>query len=132
VNGKNTQRLGVEEIRGPNSELLEVTNIARTLIDIAVRPAYAGGIFEVLKAYRAARKMVSPDQLLLILKKLDYLYPYHQAIGFLMETAGYPAVICAKCRALGLDFDFYLAHAMNDPEYTKSWRLYYPKELLAI
>ena len=34
---------------------IRLTNIERTLIDIAVRPVYSGGVFEVLKAYRLAK-----------------------------------------------------------------------------
>jgi predicted transcriptional regulator of viral defense system len=127
VSGKNTNRLGVEEITGPASELLQVTNLERTLVDIVVRPAYAGGISQVLKAYRAAKDRVSVDQLLAILKKLDYVYPYHQPIGFLMQKTGYPEEGYAKLGALGLNHDFYLTHGMQQPEYSTTWRLFYPK-----
>ena len=100
ISGKNTNRLGVEEIVGPNSERLQVTNLERTLIDIVVRPAYAAGIIEVIKAYRAAKDRMSVNKLLEILKKLDYVYPYHQAIGFLMQQAGYPQEkLCRTARA---------------------------------
>jgi hypothetical protein len=128
ISGKNTKRLGVEELSGPGSELLQVTNLERTLIDIIVRPAYAGGITPVLNAYRAAKDRMSADQLLAILKKLDYVYPYHQSIGFLMQKTGYPEKSCAKLRALGLDQDFYLTHGLQEPEYSKDWRLFYPKD----
>src|SRR3954464_3632959 len=113
ISGKNTNRLGVDEIAGSASESLQVTNLERTLIDIVVRPAYAGGTSQVRKAYRAAKDRMSVDRLLAILRKLDYLYPYHQAIGFLMQKTGYSEENCAKLRALGLDHDFYLAHGLQ-------------------
>jgi predicted transcriptional regulator of viral defense system len=127
ISGKNTNRLGVEEITGPASEALRVTNLERTLIDIVVRPAYAGGTSQVLRSYRASKNRMDADRLLAILKKLDYVYPYHQAIGFLMQKAGYPEKSYAKLRALGLSHDFHLAHGLQQPEYSKDWRLFYPK-----
>jgi len=129
IAGKNTNRLGVEEIVGPASETLRVTNLERTLIDIVVRPAYAGGTSQVLKAYRAAKERVSVDRLVAILKKLDYVYPYHQPIGFLMQRAGYSKHGIEQLRALGLGHDFYLAHGMQQPEYSQDWRLFFPKDL---
>jgi predicted transcriptional regulator of viral defense system len=129
INGKNTQSLGVEELAGPSQEPLRVTNLERTLIDIVVRPAYAGGIFQVLEAYRTAKDGVSTNRLVATLKKLEYVYPYHQAIGFLMERAGYAEARTAMLRKLGLHFDFYLVHGIKQPEYSKEWQLYYPQGL---
>jgi hypothetical protein len=128
IAGKNTNRLAVEETVGPKSELLQVTNLERTLIDLVVRPTYAGGISQVYKAYRAAKDRVSIDQLLAILHTLDYVYPYHQSIGFLMQTTGYPESSYVKLRAPGLNYDFYLAHALQKPEYSQDWRVFYPKD----
>jgi predicted transcriptional regulator of viral defense system len=128
IAGKNTDRLGVEQMAGPTSESLQVTNLERTLIDIVVRPAYGGGTSQVRKAYRAAKDRMSIDRLLAILKKLDYVYPYHQSIGFLMHKTGYPEKSCAKLRALGLNHDFYLSHGLHHPEYSNDWRLFYPKD----
>ena len=127
VSGKNTSDLGVEELIGPSGERLRVTNLERTLIDIVVRPTYAGGIFQVLQSYRAAKDRVSTNRLVATLKKLGYVYPYHQAIGFLMEATGYDAKRTDLLRQLGLKHDFYLAHGMNQPEYSNNWRLFYPK-----
>jgi hypothetical protein len=129
LEGKNTARLGVLSRRGPSGELLEVTGLERTLIDIVVRPSYAGGTSQVLAAYKVAKTKLSVDLLLKTLKKLDYLYPYHQAIGFYMSRAGYPAAHYEKLRKLSVQFDFYLAHNMAATAYDPYWRLYYPKEL---
>lgn len=128
ISGKNTNRLAVEERAGPAAEPIQVTNLERTLIDIVVRPAYAGGITQVYKAYRAAKDRVSVDRLLAILKKLHYMYPYHQSIGFLMQEAGFSEKNYVKFRALGLNHDFYLAHGLQKLEYSKDWRLFYPKD----
>lgn len=129
LSGKQTGGFGVETLRGPEGEELPVTGIARTLIDIAVRPAYAGGILQVLEAYRGARERVDAAALPEALEKLNYVYPYHQAIGFLMERAGYTTKACDKLRRLGASFDFYLIHGMKNPQYDARWRLHFPQGL---
>jgi hypothetical protein len=129
ISGKSTGRLGVTPIRGPYGERLDVTGLERTLIDIVVRPAYAGGVYAVLDAYETARGQVSVPALVATLKKLDYVYPYHQAIGFYLEKAGYAERTLGVLQKLGLRFDFYLAHGIADTDYSPRWRLFYPKGL---
>lgn len=127
VNGKHTDGLGVEEVEGLIGESLRVTNLERTLIDIVVRPAYAGGVSHVLAAYEGAKDRVSVNKLRALLKKLDYTYPYHQSIGYLMEKAGYKSSRLDMMRNLGMDHDFYLSHGMKETELNKDWRLYIPR-----
>jgi len=127
ISGKQTRRLEVTEISGPYGESLPVTKLERTLIDVAVRPGYAGGVLEVLRAYETARQHVSVATLVATLKKLDHAYPFHQAIGFYMERAGYEPAQLERLRALGLKFDFYLMNQIKDPAYSRDWRLFHPK-----
>ena len=127
LSGKSTGRLEVGTLRGPSGEELEVTKLERTLIDATVRPAYAGGVFQVLEAFRAARAQASVNTLIATLKKLNYAYPYHQAIGFYMEKTGYERERFMRLRKLGLEFDFYLAHGLKEKEYNQFWRLFVPK-----
>lgn len=84
LSGKQTGRLGAVQIQTPEGDTVDATNIERTLIDTTVRPDYAGGVHQVLDAYRLARAAMSVDNLLTILKRLNYIYPYHQAIGALL------------------------------------------------
>lgn len=127
LSGKQTGDLGVVQAKGPRGEDLRVTNLARTLVDAVVRPAYAGGIFQVLEAYRGARNRVAGEDIVAMLMGLDYLYPYHQAIGFLMERAGYPEKQWGKLRQLGTAFDFYLLHGIKKPHLDEKWRLFVPE-----
>lgn len=124
--GKNTGRYGVIAMRGPANEPVDVTNLERTLIDIAVRPDYAGGVYQVLQAFRSAREQMSVNVLLATLKRLDYVYPYHQVLGFYMQRAGYEESRLERLRQLPRRFDFYLAHDMRDKRLDNNWRLFYP------
>ncbi|MCC7476623.1 MAG: hypothetical protein IT425_14630 [Pirellulales bacterium] len=128
INGQNTGRLGVVEQQMEVGSSIQVTNLERTLIDIAVRPIYSGGIAEVANAYRAAAGKVSGNRIATYLKTLNYTYPYHQVIGYYMTRAGnYSEAQVAKLRKLPKDFDFYLTYQLKNPVLDKKWRLYVPK-----
>ena len=129
LSGKNTGRLGVEERQDPVFGPVKVTNIERTLIDISVRPAYGGGIARILEAYRSARTRVSVPTIASLLETIGLIYPYAQAIGFMMERAGFAAEQRALLRPLIREFRFYLAHEMKNPAYDETWRIYYPINL---
>lgn len=124
LSGKKTDNLGVV-----TRKHFSVTDLERTLIDITVRPYYAGGVFEVLKAYKNARDNLSVSRMLALLNQLDYVYPYHQAIGFYLEKAGYGPTQLQLFEEHRREFDFYLTNQIKEPEYSAKWRIYYPKGL---
>jgi hypothetical protein len=128
LNGMHTGNLGVIEMPAFDYPNAKVTNIERTLIDISVRPAYSGGIFEVLNAYRLAEGRVSINKLNAYLKKINYIYPYHQVVGFYLEKAGvYKESLIELIGNFEIKNDFYLTHQMKDTEYSSKWRLFFPK-----
>ncbi|TRZ93078.1 MAG: hypothetical protein D4R82_05770 [Dehalococcoidia bacterium] len=128
LNGRFANRTGVTEITTPEGDKIMLTSIERTLIDIVVRPSYSGGIYQVLSAYKKAAGNVSINKLSAMLKKLNYIYPYHQAIGFYLERAGvYRETQIRLLKKFDFKFDFYITHQMKEAQYSKEWRLYYPK-----
>jgi hypothetical protein len=127
LNGMYTGALGVIGMNDPAGSEIPVTNIERTLIDITVRPVYAGGVFEVLKAFKGAKGTASTNKLSAMLRKMDFVYPYHQAVGFYLERAGYKEAAIKLFRKFDIKYDFYLVHQMKETDYSKDWRLYFPK-----
>jgi predicted transcriptional regulator of viral defense system len=103
------------------------TDLERTLIDIAVRPVYSGGVFEVLNAFEIAKENVDVNKLNTYLLELDYKYPYHQVIGFYMTKAGYTDEKVSLFSNYLSKYDFYLTYNMSNKEYDSEWKIYYPK-----
>lgn len=107
------------------------TSLERTLIDAVVRPVYAGGVSAVLGAFMKARKIkdFSAARLLEVLTSLELIYPYHQAVGFYLQRAGYPPKEVKRFQELPQQFDFYLTHAMAGYVHVPEWRLHVPAGL---
>lgn len=133
LRGQNTNDLGVVTLEVPDvytdlTASVRITNLERTLIDIAVRPAYSGGVHTVLTAYREAAGRASVNRIAALLKQLGYAYPYHQAIGFYIERCGrFSESAVDLIRQFPIKYDFYLTHNMKETEFVEEWRLYVPK-----
>jgi len=127
--GKNSGRLEVQSHPLTGQHAVDVTGIERTLIDLTVRPDYAGGPAQVLEAFRRSRGRISVQLLLKTLQALAYRYPYHQAIGFYMQRAGYGENDLAKFSALDASVDFYVGYGIAERDFDTRWRVHVPKNL---
>lgn len=130
LSGKSTGQLGVIETTGFKTEKIRITDIYRTLIDITVRPSYSGGPRLVLKAYKLASNKIKIPILISYLKKMDFVYPYFQAVGFYLEhTQKFDEKEIELVQEYITKFDFYLDYGMRKTNYSKKWKLYYPQNL---
>lgn len=128
LNGQNTKRLGVIEVTTGNNTNVQVTNLERTLIDIAVRPTYSGGVFEVAKAYAEAQGRFSVNKLVAMLKQINFTYPYHQCIGYYMKRSGlYKSNQLDLIKTLPIEYRFHLDYGLKAVDYDEEWRLFVPK-----
>lgn len=124
VNGKFTDKLGVI-LESHHDRYFYYTDLERTLIDIAVRPDYSGGVFEVLEAYQKAKDYCDVQKMIAYLNHLNYIYPYHQVIGFYMQKANYPYDMY-KHFMKGITHKFYLTYGMRRVNFSDDWQLFYP------
>jgi hypothetical protein len=127
LSGKHTGRNGVVSATAPSGHKVDVTSIERTLIDITVRPGYAGDVHAVLEAFRLAKDRISVSKLTALLRRLDYTYPYHQSIGFYLKRAGYPESDQLLAKREPIEFDFYLSHNLKAPDFDPEWRVFFPR-----
>ena len=133
LNGKHTGYLGVESRpvqwgEDDQATPVRLTDVERTLIDITVRPDYAGGPDEVLKAYERAGERASVNRLGAYLQKMRYVYPYHQAIGFYLERSDTfrDSAVARFRERFDFEYDFYLAYGMKKTRFDAKWRLHVP------
>lgn len=125
LQGQGYNKLGIVPFR----EKYLVSDIERTLIDVSVRPFYAGGVTQVLEAYERAKGMLDVDKMYSYYRKMKFIYPYHQAIGFYLEKAGYSEEKQNLFKQESIRFSFYLTYNISRKSFSKKWSLYYPTGL---
>jgi hypothetical protein len=84
-------------------------------------------VHAVLEAFRLAKDRISVSKLTALLRRLDYMYPYHQSIGFYLKRVGYPESDQLLAKREPIEFDFYLSHNLKDPDYDPEWRVFFPR-----
>ena len=129
LNSKHSNELGVVKELW-DDRFVRMTNIERTLIDCAVKPEYAGGVYEVAKAFRLAKDRASSNKIYAMFKKLNYIYPFHQVLGFYLESAGFGSVVVKRFAEMPMPHKFYLTKGMGNVDYVATWRLFVPKSFM--
>jgi predicted transcriptional regulator of viral defense system len=104
-----------------------VSDLERTLIDCTVRPQYSGGIFSVLEAFKNARKKIDINKMIHYLDELNYIYPYHQLIGFYLDRSGYSMGDLDLLKRRVTKLKFYITYNLNKKVLDKKWNIYYPE-----
>ena len=94
-----------------------------------MRPAYSGGVTQILEAYKRARGQVSVQNMLKLLETFDYTYPYHQSIGFYLNRAQYNQEDQQLLKTKEVKFNFYLSHALRNSAFDPEWKIYFPQSL---
>lgn len=105
---------------------IKYTDLERTLIDIAIKPMYAGGVFEVLEAFKSAKERLDVSKMKDYLSQLNYIYPYDQVIGFYLECAEYNINQINVFYKKEKQLSFYLTHNIVNKEFSEKWKIYYP------
>jgi predicted transcriptional regulator of viral defense system len=106
-----------------------ITNLERTLIDCAISPHYSGGLPSIVNAFEQAKLNI--DNMILIYKRLNLIYPFWQRVGLYLEKSGKSAAAKKWQSSFGTPrLDFYLDKNYRlDWEFDENWKVYSPKGL---
>ena len=108
-----------------------VATLERALIDAVVSPHYNGGITSLCEYFGAAKGKLKTQKLLEIYRKLEFVYPYAQAIAFFMDHAGMQDHAEEVRRVYPPRQRFYVDHgAKSTWIYDERWMISYPKGLV--
>lgn len=123
--------LGIIQKQVNKSHIL-ISSFERLLIESVVRPSYFPNLKSIIDIYIKAEKYIDFNKLFKILDSLNYTYPYHQSIGFLLEITNYSQQQVSLFQNLPINFDFYLIYNSSkyDLQYSEKWHLFYPKDAL--
>ena len=125
LNGKQTNDYGVTTLT-IGGRAIRVTDIPRTLIDIIVRPAYAGGVQQVVDIFKAAAAKIEVEELLRTLRRVNHKYPFHQSLGYYLTAAGFQQSQLKRLSDLGINHKFFLDYGMTNPRFDTTWQVYVP------
>ena len=62
------------------------------------------------------------------LKKPQYIYPYQQAIGYILDVSGFKSPVVALLTEDVSEFNFYLDYRLKEPILDKKWKIFIPKD----
>lgn len=124
INGQHQNNIGIIPFRN-----YRVSDIERTLIDICVRPFYSGGVSQVLSIFDEVKNIVDTEKLFEYYTNMNFIYPYHQIIGFYLDKSGYSREKYEKFLSLKTDIKFYITYNILHKNFSEKWNLYYPMGL---
>ena len=107
-----------------------ITCLERTLIDSVVAPQYNGGLTSLPSYFKAARKKMNIEKLIILYGQLRFLYPYAQAIGFMLDSAGMKKQADQLRKTYPPRRKFFIDHGAKTAwRFNERWMLYHPGEL---
>ena len=108
-----------------------VASLERTLIDAVVAPHYNGGITSLPAYFKEAQNRLKTEDLLKIYRKLRFVYPYAQSIGFFLERTGMREQAGQVREVYPPRHRFYVDHSAKESwDYSERWMIHYPKGLV--
>lgn len=134
VAGKLKDEAGVVSISSNHPEFPEgsrITDLERCLIDAVVAPQYNGGIATLPGLFEEAAEQLNLQTLIEHYLELDFLYPYHQTLGFFLEYSG-QKVSADRWREHFPPTNRFFADkaAKSSWPYDPKWQVHYPRGLI--
>ena len=116
---KHTGKFGVIEIDGVN-----VSSVNRALVEMLVNVQYFRSSREIINVFRNIKNHINIDEVFTVVQKFDFIYPYYQTLGYVLEEIGFKKAELHKFKEYISEFDFYTDKAYPNYTYNAYWKIY--------
>ncbi len=117
---KHTIRFGVTEIDG-----VQVSSVNRALVEMVVNVQYFRNSREIIDTFSKIKNHINVDKVFSIVQRFDFIYPYFQSIGYILEEIGFDKEELKKFKESVSEFDFYTDKNQLNYEYDSYWKMYH-------
>jgi hypothetical protein len=108
-----------------------ITDLERCLIDAVVAPHYNGGIMSLPALFAEAADQLNLQTLIGHYGELEFLYPFHQTIGFFLHHSGQTEAAERWRETFQPTNRFFVdKNAKTNWGYDTVWHVYYPRGLI--
>jgi predicted transcriptional regulator of viral defense system len=134
ISGSRLDRVGVVPVDPhiqtfPNES--RITGLERCLIDAVVAPHYNGGIASIPEFFENAAEALDVENLIDQYRQLDFLYPFHQSLGFFLDHTGQTDAAARLRECFAPTNRFFVDRAAKSSwPYDAKWRVHYPPGLV--
>ena len=116
---KNTKEFGVIEING-----IKVSSVSRALVEMVVNVQYFRNTKELISVFKKIKSNIDIDEVFDIVEKFDFIYPYHQSIGYILEKIGFKREKLYKFKECVSKLNFYTDKKQDNYKYIAYWKMY--------
>ncbi|MCC5847045.1 MAG: hypothetical protein JJU29_03045 [Verrucomicrobia bacterium] len=134
IAGRLHDEIGVVSVPSDDSGFPQgsrITNLERCLIDAVVAPHYNGGITTLPGLFEEAVEQLDILKLIEHYRELDFLYPYHQTLGFFLDHSGQEESAARWREHFPPTNRFFVdKDAKSSWPYDPKWQVHYPRGLV--
>lgn len=117
---KYTMQFGVTEIDG-----IKVSSVNRALVEMVVNVQYFRNSREIIDVFSKIKNHINVDEVFAITQRFDFIYPYFQSIGYILEEIGFEKRELDEFKECISEFDFYTDKNQLNYSYDPYWKMYH-------
>ena len=120
LESNNTEGIGIINYNG-----YRVSSINRAFIEIISNIHYFISPNNVINAFKIIKNKLDIDEILKIIEKFDFVYPYYQLAGYYLEEIGFTKNELFKFYSKKSDLIFYTIKNKKKYEFNEYWNIKY-------
>jgi len=102
-----------------------MSSIDRVLIELIINIQYINNVNNLIDIFKPIRKELNMDNIIHILDVYDLIYPYYQAVGFILNKLNFNISELKAFKDKISKYDFYIERGKDHYDYDSHWQIYY-------